>query len=304
MRFFVLRLFTAMLAVWGALTIVFFALNMTGSPVALLVGDNATAEEIARLTTEFGYDRPLVVRYVIFLRDALTGQFPESLQYHSNSLDVVLERIPATLLLSGLGLLLGVTVGLGVGYLAANGRWAWSRRVPLAIIVCAEAVPPILLGVVLVLIFSLKLGWLPTGGSGSWKNLILPVTLLSVYAAPSIARVFRASIVSNAHADHVRTAEAKGLSRRMVRLRHIAANALIPVINLIGVHVGAILSGAVVTESLFSWPGVGRLSVDALLNRDYPLVLASVCVVAVGFVIVNLFVDIFIAVLDPRARER
>lgn len=303
-RFLLRRLVGSVIAVWGSLTLVFFALNMGGNPVAAMVDPNASQADVEAMTRLLGYDQPLVVQYATFLGNVATGTFPESLRYKKDSLQIVLETLPNTVILSGTGLLLAILLGLAVGYLAANGRTGLTRNGPLAAIVTLQALPPILLGVILVLVFALTLRWFPTGGAGGIDHLVLPTVALAIYGAPPIARIFRASILSTQGADHVRTAQAKGISPAMVRFRHVAANAMLPVVNLIGVQAGAMLSGAVVIETLFSWPGVGRLAINALMNRDYPLVLASITVVTIGFILVNLLVDVVSAVLDPRVRDQ
>ncbi len=302
MRFLLGRLFGAAVSVWGALTIVFIALNLSGDPVASMVSPQASLEDIARVRTMLGYDQPLYVQYLTFLKNVATGNFPLSLRYAASPTELVFQRFPLTFLLAMTGMAVGVVLGLGIGYIAANGRREMIREFPMTLMVCLQALPPILLGVVLVLVFAVNLKWLPSSGTGTWAHLVLPSLTLGVYVAPSIARIFRTSILEAQGADHVKTAMAKGLPDRIVRLRHVAANAMIPVTNQIGLQLGAMLGGAVVVETIFAWPGVGQLAVNALTNQDYPVVLATVSFVAIVFVGVNLLVDVISAILDPRLR--
>lgn len=302
LSFILSRLGGAVFAIWGALTIVFLALNLGGDPVAAMVSPVATLEEIERVRTVYGYDRPLYEQYFGFFQNVVTGNFPNSLRYAVSPMDLVINRLPNTLLLTLFGMTLGCIVGLGVGYIAANSKSMFWQQVPMSITTGLQAFPPILLGVVLVLVFAIKLRWLPSSGIGTPAHLVLPSITLGIYVAPAIARVFRTSILAAQNADHVRTALAKGLSPRLVRWRHIAANAMIPVLNQIGLQLGAMIGGAVVVETIFGWPGIGQLAVNALNNQDYPVVLATVSFVAVAFVMVNLVVDIISSILDPRQR--
>jgi ABC-type dipeptide/oligopeptide/nickel transport system permease component len=301
-RFLLGRLFGALISVWGALTIVFIALNLSGDPVASMVSPQASLEDIERVRVMLGYDQPLYVQYLTFLKNVVTGNFPLSLRYAASPTELVFQRFPVTFILALSGMAVGVVLGLTIGYVAANGRRELVRELPMTLMVGLQALPPILLGVVLVLVFAVNLKWLPSSGSGTWAHLVLPSLTLGIYVAPSIARIFRTSILEVQGADHVRTALAKGLPERVVRLRHVAANAMIPVTNQIGLQLGAMLGGAVVVETIFAWPGVGQLAVNALTNQDYPVVLATVSFVAIVFVGVNLLVDVVSAILDPRLR--
>ncbi|WP_011583049.1 MULTISPECIES: ABC transporter permease [Chelativorans] len=293
----------AVFAIWGALTIVFLALNLGGDPASSLVSPSASVEDIERVRRLYGYDQPLLVQYLIFFKNVATGDFPNSLRYATSPMALVFERFPNTLILALCGMSLGTVLGLAIGYASAFAKHWMLREIPMAVVMALQAFPPILLGVLLVLAFSIKLRWLPSAGGGSPLHLVLPSLTLGIYVAPAIARVFRTSILDVQNADHVRTALAKGVSPRMVRLRHVAANALIPVLNQIGLQLGAMLGGAVVVETIFSWPGIGQLAVGALNNQDFPVVLASVSFVAIVFVLVNLLVDILSAILDPRQRS-
>ncbi len=299
-RYIALRLLGAIIAVWGAFTIVFFALQASGDPTRLLVPLDADQIQIDAARAQFGFDRPLIEQYFHFLGTVLTGQIPASFRSHVPALDLVFQRLGATAVLTLTGLGLGVLFGLVGGFFAATARTPLRRRLPLLIAIVVDALPPVILGITLVLVFAVTLRWLPSGGGGDLQHLILPAITLAALTAPTITRVYRASILAAAGDDHVRTARAKGVRESLVQVRHVGVNALVPVLNVIGIVTGALLGGAVVTETLFAWPGVGQLIVGAITARDFPVVLAGILVVATAFAIINLIVDIAAAFLDPR----
>ncbi|MFT4286176.1 ABC transporter permease [Nocardioides sp.] len=302
-RYLLGRLLNAAIAVWAVLTIVFFALHLTGNPAVLLISPDASKGEIERITAQLGLDKPLLQQYAVFLREIAGGHFPESIRYGTDPVGLVLGRLPATLRLGVTGLIGGVALGLAAGWYAA-GRGGRLRRVPVTVLTAFEAVPSFFLSVVLIAVFAITWPVLPIAGDQTASSLVLPAAVIALALAAPIARVFRTSLQDTLDADHVRLAEAKGLSRRAVTLRHVVVNSLAPVVNVIGVQAGVVLGGAVVTESVFGWPGVGQLATSAISSRDYPVVLASVTLIAIGFVLVNLLVDIVAALLDPRGGRR
>lgn len=297
------RLLTGAIAVWGAVTLVFFALYSTGNPAVLLVPPDAPPEEIIRLTALMGFDKPLPVQYLTFLGQVFTGNFPDSIRYGSNPVTVALEKLPATVVLGGTGLFLGVVLGGLLGYLSATATSPWLRRVPLSLAVGLDAIPTFFFGILLTLVFAVQLGWFPATGDGSAAALVLPAITLAVAFVPAIARVFRTALVDSLHADHVRTARSKGLRHSTIMRRHVVANSLGTTLNVAGIMSGVMLGGAVITESVFGWPGIGQLSINAVQNRDYPLVIVCVLVISLGFVLINLLVDILAAVIEPRLRS-
>lgn len=296
------RLLTGLLAVWGAVTVVFFALHSTGNPAVLLVPPDAPRDEIDRLTALMGFDRPLPVQYATFLGNVVTGDFPDSIRYGSDPLPIALEKLPATLALGGLALLIGIVFGGLIGYLSATARSPWLRRIPLSTAVALDAIPTFFFGILLTLVFAVHLGWFPASGGGSAAAIVLPAITLGVAFVPALARVFRTALVDTLPADHVRTARSKGLSPGAVMRRHVVANSLGTSLNVVGILSGVLLGGAVLTESVFGWPGIGQLSINAVHNRDYPLVIVCVLVIAVGFVLINIVIDIMAALIEPRLR--
>ncbi|GAA4776868.1 ABC transporter permease [Microbacterium gilvum] len=302
-RYLASRAATGLLAVWGAATLVFFALYSTNNPAILLVAPDAPPEEIVRLTALYGFDQPLPVQYGRFLASVVAGDFPDSIRYGGDPVAVALGRLPASLALGGLSLLIGVVVGAVIGYVAATARSAAARRVPLAVATALDAIPTFFFGVLAILVFAVWLGWVPATASAGPAGIVLPALTLSVAFIPAVARVFRTALVDVLQADHVRTARAKGLPERVIVLRHVVGNALGTTLNVVGIQAGVLLGGAVVTESVFGWPGIGQLSISAVQNLDYPLVIVCVLVIAIGFVVINLAVDIVAALLEPRLRS-
>lgn len=303
-RYLISRLVNAVLTVWGVITIVFFAMHLTGNPAALLVAANATPQQLAAMTKQMGFDQSPVEQYFHFIGQVVTGHFPLSIVYDVQPLQIVFQRLPATLVLGGTGLAGGIVVGLLAGFIAALGRFPKVRWVPVSLLTAFEGIPSFFLGVVLIALFAITLPLLPLSGDQSPVAIILPALVIVLALAAPIARVFRTSLIETRSADHVRLAESKGLSPAWVLLRHVVINSLGPVVNVLGVQAGVVFGGEVVTETVFSWPGVGQLTISALGNRDYPVVLAAVTVLAIGFVLVNLLVDVVAAALDPRGAHR
>lgn len=291
-----------MVTLFGVVTIVFFLLRLSGDPVALLVPPGASASDIAQLRHAYGFDRPLYVQYSDYLQHAFTGDLGTSIVYRQPALQVVLERVPATLELTAAALLLAIPIAIPFGILAAARRDSRLDRVLMLVTLVGQSFPYFFLGIVLILVFAVQLGWLPTSGSGTPLHLVLPAITLAVYSVARTMRLMRTSLLAALRADYVRTALAKGLRERVVVIRHAVPNALIPVVTAIGLDAGNLLGGAVVTETVFGWPGVGRLVVQAVSQRDYPVVQAGVVYVAAIFFLINTLLELVYRVLDPRLR--
>jgi peptide/nickel transport system permease protein len=303
-RYVVGRLVNAVITVWGVITIVFFALHLTGNPVGLLLPADASHADVARLTRLLGFDQSVVTQYFKFIGQVVSGHFPRSIRYNLPPLGLVFSHLPATLLLGAAGLTGGMVLGLAAGFTAAVGRVKQIRWIPVSFLTALEGIPSFFLGVVLIAIFCISWPILPLQGNATADSIILPAAVIACALAAPVARVFRTSVAEALVADHVRLAQAKGISGREVMFRHVILNSLAPVINVMGVQAGVVLGGAMVTETVFNWPGVGLLTVSAIDNRDYPLVLAAVTVLAIEFVLINLLVDVVAAALDPRAGHR
>ncbi len=238
-----------------------------------------------------------------FLGGALTGDFGVSFRHQQPALPLVLERLPATLELALAALLLSVAVALPLGIVAALHRGRLGDVLAMAFAVVGQATPYFWMGIMLILVVSVELGWLPTSGRGTWQHLILPAVTLATHFAAALARLTRTAMLEVLGQNYVTTARAKGLPERAVILAHALKNAAVPVVTLIGLQFGTLLGGAVVTETVFAWPGVGRLAVQSIFVRDYPVVQAGVLVLALAFVLVNLLVDLLYGLLDPRIRS-
>ena len=296
------KLVESLIAILGVLTIVFFVTRIVGDPTALLLPVGATAEEMARLERDLGLDRPLAVQYLDMLGSAAIGDFGISFQQSRPAMDIVLERMPATMLLAFTALFFGVVLGAVAGTVAALMRGTVAELIVMAAALIGQATPVFWLGIMLILLFAVQLGWLPTGGYGEWRNLVMPAFTLAVFVSAAIARLLRSSILDILGEDYVRTARAKGLMPSTVFVWHVGRNSLIPVVTMTGIIAGELLGGSVVTETVFAWPGVGRLIVQAILAKDFPVVQAGIVVIAVMFVAINLAIDLLYGVLDPRIR--
>ncbi|GGH50898.1 ABC transporter permease subunit [Frigidibacter albus] len=296
------RLLESALAVWGVVTIVFFVTRVLGDPAALLLPIGASAEQIEALRDNLGLNQPLFVQYLQFLGQVVQGDFGTSFQHGRPALEVVMERMPATALLAGSAMVLGILIGAVAGAIAALKRGSLAELVVMAIALLGQATPVFWLGIMLILYFGVNLGWLPTGGYGTFAHLVLPAITLAVFVSASIARLLRSSMLDILREDYIRTARAKGLMPHTVFVWHIARNALIPVTTMTAILAGELLGGSVVTETVFSWPGVGRLILQAIQAKDFPVIQAGVFVVASLFVLINFVVDLLYGVLDPRIR--
>ncbi len=301
-RFLVRRLLRTLVVLWGVVTVVFVVIRLSGDPIALMVEPSTPPAEIAALRERMGLNRPLPVQYAIFLRDVVRGEFGTSLHYHEDALDVVVDRIPTTLQIAVAAFALAVVVAVPIGVLSAVRPNSLLDNLAMLLALVGQAVPTFFLGIVLILLFAVRFRWFPTSGLESASGLVLPSITLGAFAMASITRLTRAAMLEVLGQDYVRTARAKGLRDALVVNRHALRNALVPVVTIMGLQFGGLLGGSVVTETVFSLPGMGRLIVQAIGNRDYPVVQAGVFLIAIAFVGVNLLVDLLYAAIDPRIR--
>ncbi len=292
------------IVVFCVLTLVFVVLHMTGDPVMMLLPPNASREEIDALSRTLGLDQPLIVQYGRFLARIARGDFGTSLQHQQPAMGLVAERLPASALLAVTALGLAVAVALPLGIVAAARRGTVLDRLAVGLAALGQSAPIFWTGLMLMLVGSVILQLLPTSGYGTWRHLILPALTLASYPMAAIARLVRSGMLEVLDADYVRTARAKGLPERGVVLKHTLRNAALPIVTVVGLQFGLLLGGAIVCEMIFSWPGVGRLMIFAIYNRDFPLVEAAVFVMAMVFVAGNMLVDLCYAWLDPRVKLR
>ena len=298
------RLLQSLLVLLGVSAVVFLILHLTGDPAILLLPQDATAEDIARLRSQLGFNDPLVVQYARFMKGAVRGDFGESLRYRRDALGLVLERLPATLVLAGTAMLLTLVVAVPLGVVTAVRRDSAVDHAGTVVTVLGQAVPGFWLGLMLIYVFAVQLRWLPTGGMGGLAHLVMPSIVLAAFYAARVARLTRSAVLETLGEDYVLTARAKGLSERRVVGKHALRNSAIPVVTLAGLEAGQLLGGAVITETIFAWPGLGRLTVQALLNRDFPVVMAAVSFTSIVYTLMNLGVDFLYGWLDPRVRSR
>lgn len=297
------RLLQSIIVVWGVSVLVFFLLRLApGDPVVMLLAESASPEQIAAARAKWGLDKPIPVQYAVFLGRALQGDLGDSLFFQQPAIEVLFERMPATLQLSGAALLFSLSVAIPIGMLSALRRDSFWDYLGTGLAMLGQAIPPYWLGIMLILLFSVTLGWFPTSGRGTGWHLVLPAITLGSVLMALITRLVRSGMLDVLGEDYVRTARAKGLTERAVIIRHALRNILIPLVTVIGLQLGALFGGAVITESIFAWPGVGRLALQAISARDYPLVQASVLIISIVYVFLNLAVDIIYVYLDPRIR--
>jgi peptide/nickel transport system permease protein len=301
-RYVIQRLGRTLIALWGVSTIVFIVLRLSGDPAVLLLPQEASVEDVLRLRQDLGLDDPFLVQYLRFLGSSALGDFGESLRHREPAMTLVVSHLWATIELSLAAFGLAVLVAVPIGILAAVRPNSLYDHAVLTLALLGQSAPTFWIGIMLILAFGLGLRWFPIGGRGSWSHLVLPAITLGAFAMASIARLTRSAMLEVIRLDYINTARAKGLRESRVIWKHALKNAAIPVVTIMGLQFGALLGGAVVTETVFSWPGIGRLAIQGIYNRDYPVVQATVFIAAVFFVGINCVVDLLYTILDPRIR--
>ncbi|MGA8013026.1 MAG: nickel ABC transporter permease [Candidatus Acidiferrales bacterium] len=302
-RYISLRLLFAIPALWLIVTMVFLLAHIVpGDPVQQMLGEGARAEDLQQLRHSLGLDVPIFAQYRHYLAGVVRGDLGESFRFQEPVTRVVLSHYPATLELAIVALLVCAAIGIPAGLLAAERRGTSTDRAVGLFTLLGLSVPNFALGPILILVFSVILGWLPVSGRGGAAHLILPAITLGASLAAILTRMVRTAAIEELSSDYVRTARAKGLSPSAVLFRHAFRNALIPILTILGLQFGTLLAGAIVTETIFSWPGIGRLAVQAIGSRDYPLLQGCILLIAVSYVLVNLLTDAVYALVDPRVR--
>jgi len=297
------RLAQSAVTLVGVSVLVFVILRVIpGDPAKMLLPEGAPQSAVDELNRHLGLRRPLWVQYGIFLRSVVRGDFGQSFQYRSPALQVVVERLPPTVQLMLAAMTLTVVFGVSIGIVAAVRQRTGYDYAGTVLAVLGQSLPNFWLGIMLILLFGVTLRWLPTSGFEGWRYLVLPSITLAAFPTALVARLTRSSLLEILSKDYIRTGRAKGLAERIVILRHALKNATIPVLTVIGLQIGTLLGGAVITESVFAWPGMGRLVVDAIFFRDFPVVQTILILSATIFVVINLVVDLLYTVLDPRIR--
>jgi peptide/nickel transport system permease protein len=298
------RLAQSVLVLLGVSFVVFFILYLTGDPALVLLPPDATAEDVREFRARMGFNDPFIVQYGRFLGGALRGDFGQSVRHGEPAFHLVVERLPATFELSGAALLVALVLAIPAGVVSAVRRNSLTDYVATVVALLGQSMPTFWLGIMLILVFSVQFNVLPSSGRGGIEHLLLPAVTLGLFTTARITRLTRSGMLEVLNQDYIRTAQAKGVSGPPVVWKHAFKNAAIPIVTIVGIELGTLLGGSVITETIFAWPGVGRLSVQAIYNRDYPVVQAAVFLLASTFVLVNLVVDLLYTYLDPRIRLR
>jgi peptide/nickel transport system permease protein len=298
-----LRLLLIVPSVWLILTMIFLLIHIVpGDPVTQMLGPDAQSADVERFRHDLGLDLPIRVQYAHYLAGLARGNWGQSYRFRAPVFGLIFERYPATLELSLAALVVCLGIAIPAGVFSASRRGTAGDRVTSVLTLLGLSVPNFALGPLLILLFSVELGWLPVSGRGGVSHLVLPALTLGAALAAILTRMVRGAMLEELQSDYVRTARAKGLAERAVLFHHAFPNALIPIVTIVGLQFGTLLAGTIVTETIFSWPGIGRLAVQAIQSRDYPLLQGCILVIALSYVLVNLLTDILYALVDPRVR--
>lgn len=302
-RFLVRRLLLVVPVLFGVTTLVFSLIHLVpGDPVQAMIGESASPQDVADLRVRLGLDRPLYVQYGAFLRGISSGNLGTSLRTNQPVTRAIAERMPATFELAAAAMLVAVVVALPLGVLAAARAGTAVDYAATTVSLIGISIPGFWLGPLLAIVFAVVLGWFPVSGRGTWAHLVLPAITLGAPLAAVLARMTRTSVIEELRELYVLAARARGASRVRAVLHHAFRNSLIPIVTVLGLQVGAVLTGAVITEVIFAWPGVGRLLIQSINFRDYPLVQGCILLIALTYVVMNLLTDLVYGLLDPRIR--
>lgn len=300
-RYLLHRLLLLAPTLFGALTLVFFLINLVpGDPIEVMLGESASATDKEELRRQLGLDQPVLTRYAGFLAGLARGDLGHSLYENARVTELIRGRLLATFELTMSAMIVAIVIAFPLATFAAIKRDTWIDRVALFFSLLGLSIPNFWLGPLLMILVSIQLGWLPVSGRGGFSHLILPSLTLGMAMAAILTRILRVSLLRVVDLDYVKAARAKGLGEQAVWLKHMLRNALLPVITIMGLQFGSLLAGSIITETIFSWPGIGRLTVQAIQTRDYPLVQGCVLVVAAGYLLVNFLIDVFYSLVDPR----
>jgi ABC-type dipeptide/oligopeptide/nickel transport system permease component len=303
LRFLARRLALTVLVLLGVATLVFSLIHLIpGDPAQAMLGEAASQKDVEDLRRRLGLDRPLVEQYAMFLRGAVKGDLGTSFRTGQPVTRQIVERMPATMELAAAAMIVAICVAIPLGIAAAVRRGTFVDHTAMVLALSGVSIPNFWLGPLLAIVFAVELGWLPVSGRGTWAHLVLPAISLGAALAAILARMMRATLLEELRELYVVAARARGVSRARAVMRHAFRNSLIPVVTIIGLQFGAVLTGAVITETVFAWPGIGRLLIQSIGFRDYPLVQGCILLIAVTYVAVNLLTDLLYGVLDPRIR--
>jgi len=304
LRHLLVRASYAIPVIWLVVSVVFLLIHLVpGDPILQMLGEGAPAADIAATRHAYGLDVPLGTQYLHYWNGVLHGDLGPSLRFNQSVTSLILHRYPYTLQLTIAALLVAILISIPAGVRSAQRRGKWDDKLLSVVSLFGLSFPNFALGPILILFFAIKLGWLPVSGSGTLANLVLPAITMGGALAAILTRMVRTSMLEELGQDYIRTARAKGLTERIVVYRHALRNAMLPVLTVLGLQFGALLAGAIVTEKIFSWPGIGRLTVDAIGNRDYFLVQGCILAIGLTYVAVNFLTDLLYSVANPRIRQ-
>ena len=298
------RLLQSVIVIFGVIVITFVISRVLGDPVALLLPPEATPEQRAYLTKDLGLDRPLYVQLAVYVSKVVRGDFGMSFRHQEPAMKLLLDRVPATIYLSLVATFISICIAIPLGIISALKRGTIFDQIGMSLALLGQSIPAFWAGIMMILLFAVTLGWFPPSGYGGLSHVILPAFTLALFFAAATARLTRSSVLDVLDMDYVRYARLKGVPEFVVVMRHVLRNSFITILNIVALQLGLLLGGAVITEFIFSWPGIGRLSLDAIYNRDYPVIQATVVVAASFFVVINLLVDIVYSATDPRVSRR
>ena len=298
------RFIHSIIIIFGISIAVFVISRLTGDPVSLMVDFDTPMEDREIMRKELGLDKPVPVQYLIFLKGAIKGDFGISIRHDEPAIDLVFQRIPATLKLLIFTIFWAIVIAIPIGIISALNRNSFFDLFGMAVSFLGQSIPSFWLGIMLIMIIGVRFRLLPISGygGGDWANVIMPAITLGAFEMASFARITRSSMLSVLDMDYIQTARAKGLGELFIVIKHALKNALIPIVTIMGLHVAYLMGGAVITEQIFAYPGVGWLAIQSIYNRDFPVVQAIVMVVSVGVVVTNFLVDIIYTLIDPRIR--
>lgn len=301
-RYVIGRVFSGILVIFLALTAVFFMLRLSGDPVLLFAPMDTSRQDMEAIRERMGFNDPLLIQYGRFMQDAVQLDFGNSSRERRPAMEVVTDRLPATLQLGAAALAISVLIGIPLGILSAVKHGSGWDKLARILAVLGQAIPGFWLGVILIMFFSVNLGWLPTSGRGSWEHIIMPAVTLSAFSMARYARLTRSTFIDVLGQDYIRTARAKGLTQNLILWRHAFKNASVSLITMTGLEIGNLIAGAVVVEQVFAWPGMGRVMVQSLLNRDFAVVTAAVVLFAAMYTLANLIADLAYGWVNPTVR--
>jgi ABC-type dipeptide/oligopeptide/nickel transport system permease component len=302
LRYLVSRIIQSILVLFGVMVLVFFMVRLTGDPASLMVSREASPETVAAVREQMGFDRPLLVQFWDFISGVVVGDFGSSLHYRAPALSLILERLPATIQLATVAMLMALGIALPLGLLGGARPGSIWDALARAIGLFGQSIPNFWLALIMIIVFAVHLRWFPSFGRDNWRSVILPAFVLALAPMGQMVRLMRSSVLEIRSEDYIRTAYSKGLPTRVVYARHILRNAAIPLVSVLGIQFGYLLGGSIYIETIFAWPGIGRMIADAVAGRDFPLVQAIALFTSVIVVVLNLMTDIIYALLDPRIR--